>query len=157
MAYMCVCHGQINVSWNKDVVLLHSPDILSWSDQQAENTNLQSGKKTLYVHYFVTCIVLVGEYHFPSQTPCEDNKDFALLRFHGGPPYEVIDTHIQCTCTYIHILGDLQADYMYMYTYMYISVVMCGDLAVDLCHISKYMYTKFWKALSWHSDREMGV
>ena len=86
------------------------------------------------------CIILVGEYHFPSQTPCEDNKDFALLRFHGGPPYEVIDTHIQCTCTYIHILGDLQADYMFMYTYMYISVVMCGDLAVDLWHISKYMY-----------------
>ena len=23
------------------------------------------------------------------QTPCVDNKDFAILRFHGGPPYEV--------------------------------------------------------------------
>ena len=23
------------------------------------------------------------------QKPCEDNKDFAILRFHGGPPYEV--------------------------------------------------------------------
>ena len=23
------------------------------------------------------------------QTPCDDNKDFAILKFHAGPPYEV--------------------------------------------------------------------
>ena len=25
-----------------------------------------------------------------SQTPCDDNKEFAILRFHAGPPYEVM-------------------------------------------------------------------
>jgi len=23
------------------------------------------------------------------QTPCADNKDFAILRFHAGPPYDI--------------------------------------------------------------------
>ena len=26
---------------------------------------------------------------FSLQTPIEDNKDFAILKFHAGPPYEV--------------------------------------------------------------------
>lgn len=32
--------------------------------------------------------LLTSAFPFAPQTPCNDNKDFALLRFHAGPPYE---------------------------------------------------------------------
>ena len=31
----------------------------------------------------------IKTYIFLFQTPCVDNKDFATLKFHAGPPYEV--------------------------------------------------------------------
>lgn len=44
------------------------------------NENMGSSKSNRTVTPFASFL--------NSQTPCNDNKDFALLRFHAGPPYE---------------------------------------------------------------------
>lgn len=49
--------------------------------------------KSCTPQYFLVSLFVSTQFRFNkipsfSQTPCNDNKDFALLRFHAGPPYE---------------------------------------------------------------------
>ena len=46
-----------------------------------------------YVGSYILLTLLPKSTFPPIQKPCQDNRDFAILRFHGGPPYEV--------CSYI--------------------------------------------------------
>lgn len=73
------------------------------------------------------------------QKPCDDNRDFAILRFHGGPPYEVqLHGHVNVfaclshplVCVYVQLLLYTAVSNKWSFS-SHISLIIC-----NVVHIS---------------------
>ena len=58
-----------------------------------------------------------------SQTPVEDNKDFSLLRFKAGPPYEVTTYVASYPCMHSRVYILISTNLQYFLIHRMLSVI----------------------------------